>query len=708
MVAHRVSAGPFQSLGVDDRVTGLLRGMDVQAPTPVQEAAIPRVLRGENIAIQSYTGSGKTLAYMLPVLSLAIQRAEVEALALAEAGKVHEAGTLQAIVVAPSRELAMQIVRVAHALLPPEARGCVQQCIGGANPHRQAEALKVNRPLLVVGTPGRLAEMSRTGVLQTHPTRILVLDEVDQLLAVQFQEDMTRLVQHCGRRAEGGRQTLLVSATLTPKVVTAAAAWCPGAQLVKAAATAAGPPASAAAAAAAPEQEEQRRPRPPTLQGWGALMREESGASALATTGSAGGVGTAGAVPEMPPTLEHAWLAVERRHRTDAVRRAIHALGAQRALVFMNFHQRLKDTQFKLKANGLAVGCLSGDMGKQARQAVLREFANGTLRALVVSDVAARGLDLPGCDAVINLELPSDAAHYAHRAGRTGRAGRQGSVLSLVEPQERFVIQRLSRRLGSRELLQSAAVLCGDNATAFAQLAASSGLPLACHMPGLLGAFTDEQTALLSRCFPGGILHVEEDRELLALLAQLRAAAGTAAGAGFAPSDLGRTAPLVTAQAPDGGGLAAPDTAPGTAPAAPTRGEAGVQAVVPALWNLDRLDQADLPLDGLYRFGTSQAPGTGQGVTVYAVDSGVRASHQEFAPWDGGPSRASHGRDMTARPGGAADASDCDGHGTHVGAVAIGRTVGVAKAAALVGVRVLACDGSGSVGDVVAGAPRVL
>jgi hypothetical protein len=236
----------------------------------------------------------QTLAYMLPVLSLAIQRAEAEALALAADGRPHEAGSLQAVVCAPSRELAMQIVRVAHGLLPPDARGCVQQCIGGANPHRQArrpeagagprgaaprgrahsgvwralgrdargraasllwacgsactqltattaigagatqhsgacpsqlphamlatpchptcsvgggrgagtrarpaqrradagarsnpipyaaaqaEAVKLNRPLLVVGTPGRLAEMSRMGVLQTHPTRILVLDE---------------------------------------------------------------------------------------------------------------------------------------------------------------------------------------------------------------------------------------------------------------------------------------------------------------------------------------------------------------------------------------------------------------------------------------------------------------------------------------------------------------------------------------------------
>ena len=155
-------------------------------------------------------------------------------------------------------------------------------------------------------------------------------------------------------------------------------------------------------------------------------------------------------MPTLPATLDHAWIRADRRLRTDALRKTVHALGASRALVFMNAGKRLKDTQFKLAARGMPCACLHGDLGKQAREAALADFAAGRARVLLVSDVAARGLDLPGVDTVINLELPSDAAHYAHRAGRAGRAGASGVVVSLVEPSEEFVMERLGKKLGVR------------------------------------------------------------------------------------------------------------------------------------------------------------------------------------------------------------------------------------------------------------------
>ncbi|EIE21911.1 P-loop containing nucleoside triphosphate hydrolase protein [Coccomyxa subellipsoidea C-169] len=408
--------------------------MGISEPTQVQDASIPKVLKGGNVAIQCYTGSGKassshfyhhTLAYLLPVLSLALQRAEQEFEALSSRKKAALAGSLQAVVVVPSRELAMQIARVGQALLPPQARGCVQQAIGGANINRQMEAIKQNKPLMVVGTPGRLAELSRSGALQTHPAGILVLDEVDQLLAVQFREDMTRLTEHVGRKCPAGRQTILVSATLTQNAV------------------------FSSVQAAQPSQPKQQSASPSAPQwGWDDLKFSAGDTLNPATRSSAGGVGTADAMPLMPPKLEHGWLLVDRRHRVDAVRRVIHALNSHRALVFMNFQQRLNDTKYKLEVHKMAVGTLSGDMGKTERANMLRRFARGDFRALIVSDVAARGLDLPDCDAVINLELPSDAAHYAHRAGRTGRAGRDGVVVSLAEPSETFVMKKLARRLG--------------------------------------------------------------------------------------------------------------------------------------------------------------------------------------------------------------------------------------------------------------------
>ena len=474
--------------------------MGIHSPTPIQARSIALILDHRDVALRAPTGSGKTLAFLLPVLSEAIRGAELEAEADAARGRPPRPPSVQAVVVSPSRELAMQTVRVAQRLLPQEAASAVvQQAIGGANPHRQAEALKMNRPLLVVGTPGRLAELSRSGALQTHATGFLVLDEADQLLAPQFREELTRLMEQTGKRCShsGGRTTVLVSATMTPRVVDAYARWTTREVTTRplvapktvptlaeaAAAVAAGLPipdvavvsgsgpssegASAAAASTTTTTTTTTTSRPPPLLvttdplvsahananklkpewGWGASTAD--GVRVLgATSSSAGGVGSADVMPTLPSTLEHAWIRADRRLRTDALRRTVHALGASRALVFMNAGRRLKDTQFKLAARGMPCACLHGDLGKQAREAALADFAAGRARVLLVSDVAARGLDLPGVDAVINLELPSDAAHYAHRAGRAGRAGASGVVVSLVEPSEEFVMERLGRKLG--------------------------------------------------------------------------------------------------------------------------------------------------------------------------------------------------------------------------------------------------------------------
>lgn len=394
-------------------------------------------MSGDNVAVQCYTGSGKTLAYLLPVLSLAIQRSDAE-WAQVTRKTAGQAGTVQAVIVAPSRELAMQIMRVAQSLLPEAARRAVQQCIGGANIARQRESLKLYKPLIVVGTPGRLAELSRDGALQTHRCGILVMDEVDQLLAPQFREEMSRIAEHTGKRCSGGRQTIAVSATLTPRVLALCAPWCPNPKQVFI-----NPPVRDAIDA--PSTAEREGSSGPSW-GWGAPGTTYHGFGA--TIGSAGGYGNTDTAPAIAPGLKHLYVSSAPHHRVDTLRRAIHAVGAQRALVFMNFQQRLKDAEGKLAARKMPVGSLHGEMTKQERQATLDAFRAGKFRALLVSDVAARGLDVPECDAVFNLELPSDAAHYAHRAGRTARAGRGGTVVSLVSGGEQYVVEKLGRRLG--------------------------------------------------------------------------------------------------------------------------------------------------------------------------------------------------------------------------------------------------------------------
>ncbi|KAG1659143.1 hypothetical protein FOA52_013812, partial [Chlamydomonas sp. UWO 241] len=132
----------------------------------------------------------------------------------------------------------------------------------------------------------------------------------------------------------------------------------------------------------------------------------------------------------------------------DCLRRAIHALNLQRVLVFMNYQDRLKDVMFKLQARNMKSACLHGEMSKLARANVLNDFRRGRSRALVVSDVVSRGLDVSAIDAVFNAELPSSASHYAHRAGRTGRMDAPGTVISIVTRAEMFVVEKLSKRLG--------------------------------------------------------------------------------------------------------------------------------------------------------------------------------------------------------------------------------------------------------------------
>jgi hypothetical protein len=214
-----------------------------------------------------------------------------------------------------------------------------------------------------------------------------------------------------------------------------------------------GPPLDAAPAIDDSLERSGTMPSPSSVApGWG--WGHDSGfwlgrTGAASNRGTAGGVSTGGSVAgSMPPLLDHCYLTEVKRHHIDALRRLIHALDARRVLVFMNHQDRLRDVMHKLASRGLSVGVLHGEMRKQQRQAVLDGFRSGKFPVLLVSDVVARGLDVKECDAVVHLELPTNAAHYAHRAGRTGRMGRPGVVACIVEQSQVFVVNKLQEGLG--------------------------------------------------------------------------------------------------------------------------------------------------------------------------------------------------------------------------------------------------------------------
>ncbi|KAA8522365.1 hypothetical protein F0562_013274 [Nyssa sinensis] len=213
----------FSELGFPPLLIERLWKEGFMVPIDVQSTTILVILKNHDAVIQSYTGSGTTLAYLLPILS------EVGPLKKkAPSGEEPVRKTeIEAVIVAPSRELGMQIVKEVEKLLGPADKKLVQQLVGGANRSRQEEALKKNKPAIVVGTPGRIAEISAAGKLQTDGCRYLVLDEVDELLSLNFREDMHRILEHAGRKSGAdphgtrcplGRraecQTIMVSATV--------------------------------------------------------------------------------------------------------------------------------------------------------------------------------------------------------------------------------------------------------------------------------------------------------------------------------------------------------------------------------------------------------------------------------------------------------------------------------------------------------------
>ncbi|KAK7243702.1 hypothetical protein RIF29_38512 [Crotalaria pallida] len=416
------AANSFSELGLPDVLIKRLEKEGFNVPTDVQSAAIPTILKNHDVIIQSYTGSGKTLAYLLPILSaIGPLRNRVSEGNDSGGGK---AG-IEAVVVAPSRELAMQIVREFEKILGTENKKMVQQLVGGANRTRQEEGLKKVKPAIVVGTPGRISELSAAGILRTHGCRFLVLDEVDELLSFNFREDMHRILDHVGRRSGAGadpnakrveRQLIMVSATVPFSVVRAARSWGSEPILVQ--------------AKKIVPLETISPPKPVNLS-----------SSSPATPSQQ-------SVESLPPALKHYYSIARLQHKVDTLRRCIHALDAKYVIVFMNNTRQLKDVVFKLEARGMKAAELHGDLGKLGRSTTLKKFKNGEVRVLVTNELSARGLDVPECDLVVNIDLPTDSTHYAHRAGRTGRLGRKGTVLTICEEPELFVVKKMQKQLG--------------------------------------------------------------------------------------------------------------------------------------------------------------------------------------------------------------------------------------------------------------------
>lgn len=363
----------IQDLGVSEELSEALKKQQIEKAFPVQEQVIPKMLAGENVAAIAPTGTGKTLAYLLPAL-MQIDAADQSP---------------QAVVLAPTYELAMQIARTAQELtqaagLPIRTAGLV----GGANTARQIERLKKKKPQLITGSAGRLIELAQKGKLRLHDVSLLVLDEFDRLFDAQNMEHTAAFVQML-RKARGERPIsyALFSATASRRAL---------------------------------EQAD--------FLGHPALICVE-------------------AAPEDLAHVEHYAMVVPFRDKIQKVRKLTRRLGVKRGLVFTNRVYDAYKMLEHLRYDGLRVTVLTGRENKQLRRKAVADLEKGAATLLLATDLAARGLDIRDVDTVFNLDLPEDARTYLHRAGRTGRAGKEGRVVTLADPKEAGKLTRLQKAL---------------------------------------------------------------------------------------------------------------------------------------------------------------------------------------------------------------------------------------------------------------------
>jgi ATP-dependent RNA helicase DeaD len=359
----------FTELGLNELLTDKLAASGISEPTDVQNQALPPLLAGKDGVLVSPTGTGKTLAYLLPLL----QKID---------GSRRET---QAIVLAPTQELAMQIMREAEAYGGPLGIKATA-LIGGASLARQMERMK-SKPALIIGTPGRVREVASTRKLSLHAVTGVVVDETDRIFSLGGRSDVEYLMRQCSR----DRQTVFVSATRSEAMKDAEKKWL----------------------------------KEPWVADVSALDNENG----------------------LSSTLQHWYFLTDPRDKIDLIRKLVRHLKPSSALLFVNETDKIGELLAKLRYEGFSVDALYGDTRGQERAEVMQKFRKGRTAVLIATDVAARGLDLPGMPLVIQFEPALDADHYVHRSGRTARMGLEGTSITLVTHQQRFIIDKLEKQL---------------------------------------------------------------------------------------------------------------------------------------------------------------------------------------------------------------------------------------------------------------------
>ncbi|HET7830422.1 MAG TPA: DEAD/DEAH box helicase [Candidatus Limnocylindrales bacterium] len=381
----------FAALGLDDRLLQTLADLGYEEPTPIQLAAIPPLLRGTDLLAEAPTGTGKTAAFALPILQrLAARldegRAAGRSVEGRGAGADGRGARPTALVLAPTRELAMQVAEAIHRY--GKRLGVRVVPVYGGQPittqlHRLGRGVDV-----VVATPGRAVDHLDRGTLRFDEVETVVLDEADEMLDMGFADDLERIL---GSLREM-RQTALFSATI------------------------AGPIARLA----------ERHLRHP------ARVQVEAEAAAAGE----------------PARVRQVAYVVRRPDKLTALGRILDLEDGAATLVFARTRGEVDDLAEALSGRGRDAAALHGGLSQEQRDRIMSRFRDGALDVLVATDVAARGLDIEHITHVVNYDVPSSPDTYVHRIGRTGRAGREGVAITLVEPREHRLVRDIERTIG--------------------------------------------------------------------------------------------------------------------------------------------------------------------------------------------------------------------------------------------------------------------
>jgi ATP-dependent RNA helicase DeaD len=377
--APRTSQDGFGQLGLEARLLAALETLGYEEPTPIQREAIPVLLAGGDLLAEAPTGTGKTAAFALPLL----QRLTAEGGRQTPAG-----GRIAALVLVPTRELAMQVSDAIHRY-GEGLRIRVLPIYGGQAIGLQLRALQRGVDI-VVATPGRAVDHVNRRSIQLGEVRTLILDEADEMLDMGFAEDLETLLS----ATPPGRQTALFSATISAPIARIA-------------------------------QRHLREPRRVTIQ---------------AERGPADGTARVRQVAYV----------VRRPDKLAALGRILDIEDPPSTLVFGRTRIEVEELAERLGGRGHEAAALHGGMDQGQRDRVMNRFRDGDLDVLVATDVAARGLDIEHVSHVVNYDVPSDPDAYVHRIGRTGRAGREGVAITLVEPRESRLLKNIERAVQTR------------------------------------------------------------------------------------------------------------------------------------------------------------------------------------------------------------------------------------------------------------------